>query len=312
MEAALRIAEQHWRLRGTGRTEFISFRGGYHGDTAGAASLGADALFKNGPSGWNFPSRQIASIDSLEALTSVEAWKIAAVVIEPLIQGAAGMRVWPKGTLAAVRRWCDETGALLITDEVLTGFGRTGTMFAIEQERVIPDIMVLGKALTGGYLPLALTVTTEKVFKPFLDSPKPKSVLFYGHSYTGNALACTAALASLEVFRIESVLTTLAGKIDLLRTELNPLARLGAVRATRQCGFISAIELDAEVCGLKAGAAGAAVCQAARRHGLLTRPIRDVVVLMPPFCITPDQLQQAVTAIQQAIADVSAKAGAKG
>ncbi len=201
MEVALRIAEQHWRLRGAARTQFVSFRGGYHGDTAGAASLGASAMFQNGPEGWYFPVSQVGSVEELEAIFPDEERNVAAVVIEPLIQGAAGMRLWPAGTLAAVRQWCDRTGALLIADEVLTGFGRTGSMFAFEQEDAVPDVIVLGKALTGGYLPLALTVVTDDVFQPFLGEDKLASTLFYGHSYTGNALACAAAKASLEIFR---------------------------------------------------------------------------------------------------------------
>ena len=305
MEVALRIAEQYWRLCGVARTHFISFRGGYHGDTAGAAALGAGAMFKNGPAGWEFPCSQVGSVEALEAVSPAEAKGVAAVVIEPLIQGAAGMRLWPAGTLAALRDWCDRQGTLLIADEVLTGFGRTGSMFACEQEGVSPDMMVLGKALTGGYLPLALTVTTEEVFRPFLGPPSTQNTLYYGHSYTGNALACAAAKASLEIFELESVLASLASKIDLLRRELEALEQLPAVREVRQRGFIAAIELDPSVFShSQAGLAGASVCQVARDHGLLTRPIRDVVVLMPPFCITEKQLKQAVTAIRMAIGDV--------
>ncbi len=295
MEVALRMTEQHWRLRGAGRTQFISFRGAYHGDTAGAASLGASAMFHAGPEGWYFPVSQVESVAELEAIFPDEERNVAAVVIEPLIQGAAGMRLWPAGTLAAIRRWCDRTGALLIADEVLTGFGRTGTMFAFEQEEAVPDIIVLGKALTGGYLPLALTVVTENVFQPFLGEDKLASTLFYGHSYTGNALACAAAKASLEIFERDNVIAALAGKIDLLRVELETLKALPSVRETRQCGFIAAVELKGPA---------AAVCHAARKHGLLTRPIREVVVLMLPYCVTDSQIRQAVSAIRLAIHEV--------
>ncbi len=304
MEAALRITEQYWRLRGAERTQFVSFCGAYHGDTAGAASLGASAMFKNGPAGWYFPSSQVATVEELEAIFPDEEQGVAAVVIEPLIQGAAGMRLWPAGTLARVRKWCDRSGALLIADEVMTGFGRTGTMFAFEQEEAVPDILVLGKALTGGYLPLALTVVKEKIFEPFLGSDNAASTLFYGHSYTGNSLGCVAARASLEIFEQENVLEGLKAKIASLAAKLAAVKDLPAVREVRQCGFISAIELNLEFTSLPAGSVGAAVCRIARSHGLLTRPIRDSVVLMPPYCITETQLEQAVQAIRSAIEEV--------
>lgn len=304
MEVALRIAEQHWRLRGEARTQFVSFCGAYHGDTAGAASLGASAMFKNGPEGWYFPCSQVGSVEELEAIFPDEEQGVAAVVIEPLVQGAAGMRLWPTGTLAAVRQWCDRSGAFLIADEVLTGFGRTGSMFAFEQENAVPDILVLGKALTGGYLPLALTVVTENVFEPFMGSDRAASTLFYGHSYTGNALACAAARASLEIFESEAVLTSLAQKIEAMSAQLVTLKDLPSVREIRQCGFIAAVELDPAAAVDSAGSLGAAVCRAARAHGLLTRPIRDSVVLMPPFCITEAQLTHVVGALRAAIEEV--------
>ncbi|MEP6808814.1 MAG: adenosylmethionine--8-amino-7-oxononanoate transaminase [Chthoniobacterales bacterium] len=303
MEVALRMVEQHWRLRGSARAQFVSFRGAYHGDTAGAASLGANAMFKNGPEGWYFPSSQVGSVSELEAIFPDEEQAVAAVVIEPLIQGAAGMKLWPSGTLAALRKWCDRSGALLIADEVMTGFGRTGTMFAFEQENAIPDILVLGKALTGGYLPLALTVVTEKIFEPFLGEDRSASTLFYGHSYTGNALACAAAKASLEIFETEDVLRKLADKIEFLRATLAPLRGLPAVLEIRQCGFIAAVELKA-VAGARLGAA---VCEAARQYGLLTRPIHDTIVLMLPYCVTEQQISQAVEAIRLALQEVCDK-----
>ena len=302
MEVALRIVEQYWRLCGTPRPTFIAFRGGYHGDTAGAASLGASAMF-NGPSGWHFPSRQIGTVAELQDLPETEALQVGAVVIEPVVQGAAGMKLWPKGTLAAVREWCDRAGALLIADEVLTGFGRTGQMFACQHEAVMPDVLVLGKALTGGYLPLALTLITETIFCPFSAARRAETTLFYGHSYSGNALGCAAATASLEVFESEDVLSSLDTKIRQLEAELAPLAALPFVPEVRQIGFIAAIELSAPD-GFAAGQVGKAVCMRAREYGLLTRPIRDSVVLMPPFCITAEQLSSAVRAIHASILDV--------
>src|SRR5437016_7260396 len=182
IEVALRIADQYWKLRHSRKHHFVAFQNGYHGDTAGAASLGAAAMFQIGATRWNFPAMQVPNIKALEALAPAEIAKTAAVVIEPLIQGAAGMRLWPAGTLRAVREWCDRTDTLLIADEVMTGFGRTGRMFAIEHEEVVPDIMVLAKSLSGGYLPIAITLVSEKIFASFDAPVSDGKALAYGHS----------------------------------------------------------------------------------------------------------------------------------
>lgn len=304
IESALRMADQYWHLRHTRRSHFIAFQHGYHGDTAGAASLGAAAMFQVGASRWNFPALLVPTLTALEGLSAPEVAKTAAVVIEPLIQGAAGMRLWPPGTLKAVREWCDRTGTLLILDEVMTGFGRTGRMFAMEQEGVIPDIVVLGKGLTGGYLPLAITLTTEEIFSRFNGSVAEGKALAYGHSYTGNALGCAAAKASLEVFAREHVLEHLGPKIQQMQSDLHRLGQLPEVAEVRQCGFMAGIEFaEGGSTGSSADLA-ARVCLAARRHGLLTRPIRNVIVLMPPFCISAAQLTAAVEAIERAIHEV--------
>ena len=297
IEVALRIADRYWRLQRSRRYQFIAFRSGYHGDTAGAASLGAATMFRTRSSRWNFPALQVSDINALEALSPAETAKIAEVVIEPLIQGAAGMRLWPSGTLRAVRHWCSRTKTLLIVDEVMTGFGRTGRMFASEHEGVMPDLMVLGKGLIGGHLPLAITLSSEELFSGFDGSVADNKALAYGHSYTGNALGCGAAKASLEVFENERVLEELQPKIRGLSAALASLRELPGVKEIRQCGFIAGIELaDAEM--------AAAVCIEARRHGLLTRPIWNVVVLMLPLCITTAQLNKAVEALRASIIDV--------
>src|SRR2546427_4820171 len=243
IEAALRIADQYWRLRHSRRHQFIAFQNGYHGDTAGAASLGAATMFQIGATRWNFPAMQVPNIKALEALAPAEIAKIAAVVIEPLIQGAAGMRLWPPGTLRAVREWCHQTETLLIVDEVMTGFGRTGRMFASEHEGVIADMVVMAKGLTGGYLPLAIIAISEKVFSAFDGSVAEGKALAYGHSYTGNALACAAAKASLEVFENERVLEALQPKIRYFNSALVSLGELPGVKEIRQCGFITGIEI---------------------------------------------------------------------
>ena len=303
IEVALRIADQYWRLRHSRRHQFIAFQNGYHGDTAGAASLGAAAMFQIGATRWNFPAIQVPNIKALETLAPAEIAKIAAVVIEPLIQGAAGMRLWPVGTLQAVREWCSRTDTLLIVDEVMTGFGRTGRMFAVEHEGVIPDMIVMAKGLSGGYLPLAITLISEKLFLAFDGSIAEGKALAYGHSYTGNALACAGAKASLEVFDNEGVLEALQPKIQHLTSALLDLEELPAVKEVRRCGFIAGIELEESPNTLRPSLA-AAVCIEARRHGLLTRPIGNVVVLMPPLCITIDQLTKAVDALRLSIAEV--------
>jgi adenosylmethionine-8-amino-7-oxononanoate aminotransferase len=299
IEVALRIVAQFFRMRGEDRPVFIAFRHGYHGDTAGAAALGAARMFRAAIDELHFPVRAVSSIDELESLSRSDTARIAAVVIEPLIQGAAGMRLWPSGTTAAVREWCDRNRALMIADEVMTGFGRTGRMFAVEHENVWPDLMVLGKGLTGGYLPLALTLATEQIFASFNGSVADGRALAYGHSYTGNALGCSAARANLAIFREENVLVNLRPKIARMADLLRKMRELPEVVDVRQCGFISAIEMTtAEI--------ACVVCRQAREHGLLTRNIRNVVVLMPPLCTTFEQLDSAVAALSRAIVEVSA------
>jgi adenosylmethionine-8-amino-7-oxononanoate aminotransferase len=261
-------------------------------------------MFQAGTSRWNFPAIQVGGVEALERISAPEAGKTAAVVIEPLIQGAAGMKLWPAGTLRAVREWCDRTETLLIVDEVMTGFGRTGRMFAIEHEAVSPDIMILGKGLTGGYLPLAITLTTEEIFSRFDGSVPEGKALAYGHSYTGNSLGCAAAKASLEIFENERVLEALQPKIEQMRLELGRLGELSAVVEVRQRGFIAGIEPKEDAAPSKAKSTAAEVCLAARQHGLLTRPIGNAIVLMPPLCITPAELTKAIEAIRLSILDV--------
>ncbi|MEP6669730.1 MAG: adenosylmethionine--8-amino-7-oxononanoate transaminase [Chthoniobacter sp.] len=302
VEVALKMAVQFWQQTGhPERTRFVAFTGAYHGDTMGASSLGGIATFHGRFSTWQFPAEHVAS---LAELRSLEATTIAAVVIEPLIQGAAGMRLWPRGMLAELRRWCDAHGVLLILDEVMTGFGRTGRMFACEHEGVVPDFIALAKGLTGGYLPLAATLTTERIFNAFLGGPE--RTLYYGHSYTANPLGCAAALASLAIFRDEHVLEALAPRIELFARLLAELRQQPHVSEVRQCGFIAGIELRRTVDEpyLPDQMIGTKVCLAARQHGLLTRPIRDTIVLMPQYCITEPQLRAALKALSTAVHEV--------
>lgn len=308
IEVALKMAVQYFQLTGESeRNRFVAFENAYHGDTAGAASVGGISTFHGRFAGLHFPVERIASTDDLSQIDSPET--VAAVVIEPLIQGAAGMRLWPDGMLRELRAWCDAHGALLIFDEVMTGFGRTGRMFACEHEGVAPDFLALAKGLTGGLMPLAATLTSDRIFDAFLGPVDSGRTLYYGHSYAGNPLGCAVALANLEIFRSEKTLETLQPKIEHLRSALEELTRHPNVREVRQCGFIAGIEI-----GRADGTAfpwqelrGVRACVAAREFGLLTRPVLDTLVLMPPLCTTSAQLDGAIDALKRAISGVCAE-----
>ena len=292
IESAVRMALQFWKQNGRPqRDTLVAFDRAYHGDTLGAASLGGILLFKG--SGNDFGYR-VVTVSSVEELAALDSDPIAAVIIEPLIQGAAGMRLWPKGMLKALDAWRQAHDVFLILDEVMTGFGRTGSMFACEHEDVVPDFLCLAKGLTGGYLPLAVTLTSERVFEGFLGEPHEGRTFFYGHSYAGSQLGCAAALASLRVFREDRVLEQLPAKI----TRLGEL--MASLPGYRQCGMIAAMTVDSPDLTL-----GAKICLAARKHGLLTRPIGNTLVLMPPLCVTLDEIERMVAALRAALAEVS-------
>ena len=307
IEAAMKMAVQFWQLQGRPeRSRFVAFDHAYHGDTLGAASLGGIGTFQKRIAGHEFPVTRIATPSDLDAMPGFHDGDVAAVVIEPLIQGAAGMRVWPPGMLRDLRKKCDAAGVFLILDEVMTGFGRTGKLFACQHEEVVPDFLCLAKGLTGGYLPLAATLTTERVFEAFLGRFEEQKTFYYGHSYSGNPLGCAAALANLEVFHSEKTLETLQPKIAHLRALLEDLKKLPVVHEVRQCGFIAGIELrhpdGAPFDWTKR--TGMNICLAARKHGLLTRPILDTVVFMPPLCTTAGQLGAGLRALSVAIGEV--------
>jgi adenosylmethionine-8-amino-7-oxononanoate aminotransferase len=298
VEVALKMAAQYWQLSGRPeKRKFVAFTDAYHGDTMGASSLGGIALFHGRFGGWHFPAE---FVDSMETLAAIDPRDVAGVIIEPLIQGAAGMKLWPSGMLARLRDWCRENEVLLILDEVMTGFGRTGKMFACEHESVVPDFIALAKGLTAGYLPLAATLATERVFSAFVGGVE--KTLFYGHSYTGNQLGCSVALESLAIFRDEDLLTRLQTQINSLATLLDSLREHPRIGEIRQCGFIAGIDLR----GFPTEArTGARLCFEARKYGLLTRPIRDTIILMPPYCITQSQLEHAISAIRLALDEIT-------
>lgn len=314
IECAIKMAVQCWQFRGQPqRNHFLAFSNAYHGDTMGASSLGGINAFHGRFSAFHFPSTHVASMEELIARTEpgasdpINTNGLAAVVIEPLMQGAAGMRLWPKGMLAQLRAWCDRHGVFLIADEVMTGFGRTGKMFASHHEGVTPDFVACAKGLSGGYTPLAATLTTEAVYESFLGDYTEMKSFFYGHSFTGHQLGCAAALASLAIFRDEAVLEKLAGKIETLTRALATLKGHPNVGDIRQCGFMSGIDV-VQANGQRFEGArqiGARACVAARKHGLLTRPVTgDTIVLMPPYCISDAQIEQSVEAIRRGIEEV--------
>ncbi len=305
-EIALKMAFQYWQHRGDhGRTKFVYLRNSYHGDTVGSVSVGGIDLFHHLYRPLLFDSLAVepGDVAALERLLDEHRDEIAAVIVEPLVQGAAGILVQPAGYLRAVREQCDDHDLFLICDEVATGFGRTGTMFACEQEGVTPDFMTVAKGLTGGYLPLAATLTSERVYEGFLGEFSEFKTFFHGHTYTGNPLACAAAIATLEVFEQERTLEQLGPKMDLLWSLLHDLvAPLPCVSEVRGKGFMAGIELagfDLET------RMGHRVTLAARRRGAIIRPLGDTVVLMPPLAIEHGELRRLVEITAEAIAEAT-------
>ncbi len=317
-EIALKMAFQYWNqcstekrtgMRQRQRTSFVALEGGYHGDTLGAVSVGGIDLFHSTYGPLLFEARRVPAGDAsrLERVLELHGHETAAVIVEPLIQGAAGMKVAPPGFLRAVQELCNRHDVFLICDEVATGFGRTGTMFACEQERVVPDFLCLGKGLTGGYLPLAATLTTERVFQGFLAQHEDFRTFFHGHTFTGNPLACAAANANLDVFEQEHTLLRLQPKIRLLHELLGEVAAMDEVSELRGRGFMVGIDLGEHDPALRLGHR---VALEARKRGAIIRPLGDVIVLMPPLAISKAELERLVETTRDAIA--AAHAGVYG
>jgi adenosylmethionine-8-amino-7-oxononanoate aminotransferase len=308
VEIGLKMAFQWWAQLGERRrTRFICLENAYHGDTIGAVSVGGIQLFHSLYRPLLFDAWQARAGDAghLEQLLEAGGAEVAAVIVEPLVQGAAGMLMQPPGYLARVRELCDAHGVLLICDEVATGLGRTGRMFACDHENVAPDILCIGKGLTGGYLPLAATLTTERIYEGFLGRHEDFRTFFHGHTYTGNPLACAAAVATLETFERERTMESLQPKIELLTRMLEQrVAPLEGVAAVRQRGFMVGIELSETPPKARLGHQ---VTLAARRRGAIVRPLGDVVVLMPALAITEADLRRLVSITAEAIAEVSAE-----
>jgi adenosylmethionine-8-amino-7-oxononanoate aminotransferase len=303
VEIALKMAFQYWQQRGgqhVRRTKFVGLRNAYHGDTIGSISVGGIELFhgKFGPLLFAGYQAEPGDAADMARLLDRHEEEIAAVIVEPLVQGAAGMLTHPAGYLSEVRELCNQHGVLLICDEVATGFGRTGTMFACEREGVAPDLMCLAKGLTGGYLPLAATLATEEIHAWFLGEHEDFRTFFHGHTYTGNPLACAAALASLEVFREERTLFRLQDKIRVLGESLEEVVTMKEVAEVRRCGTMVGIDLGEHDPALRVGHQ---VTLEARRRGVIVRPLGDVVVLMPPLSISKEDLRRLVAVTAESI-----------
>ena len=333
-EAALKMAFQFWRQTARpepARTRFVAIGDAYHGDTLGAIGVGGvdrftalfepltfEALRLPSPAlprpGKATPPSLAESLAEFEALLATHAGTIAAVIMEPLVQMAGGVLVHPEGFLRGVREITRRHDVLLILDEIAVGFGRTGTMFACEQEAVVPDLLCLAKGLTAGYLPMAATLTTGRIWDAFLGTHAEQRTFFHGHTYGGNPLAAAVGLASLDVFRDERVLERLPEKIARLEARVGRLEALPHVGEVRQCGLVAGIELVREKGSAGRPAVpfpwqeqrGTKACLAARRHGALLRQLGDVVVVMPPLCIDDDEIDLLVAAAEAAIRETTA------
>ena len=328
VEVALKMAYQYWRNLGQdGRRTFVTLNHAYHGDTVGAMSVSEDSVFTQAfapllfrvvragapycyrcPVGLERATCRIECLGGLERALIEHGPSVAAVLVEPMLQAAGGMVVWPAEFLAGVRRLCDRYGTLLIADEVLTGFGRTGRMFACEHASISPDIMCLSKALTAGYLPLGATVATDAIFNAFLSDDRTKT-FFHGHSFTANPLACAVAIASLDLFRDQDVLARVRRLESQLKDRLSPLASLPHVGDVRVIGGVGIVELVGDKTTREAGGyldgIGPRLATAFLERGLLLRPLGNVVYFMPPYVITDEEVAWALDHICEVLAAVA-------
>jgi len=317
VEVALKMAHQYWRNQGRPeRARFAAFEGGYHGDTVGAMSVGLTSGFYKGfepltfkvdflpyPATWHgdedIEEKQSRALAVLANYFSVHAGTIAGVILEPLVQGASGMRMARPGFVAAVAELTRRAGGLVIFDEVMTGFGRTGTMFACEQAGVAPDIICLAKGLTCGFLPMSVTVATEAIYEAFLGGGFDRA-LAHGHSFTANPLGCAAALAGLELFREESTLARIQALQEVHKTRLTALADHPRLGMPRWRGSIGAVNVKGETQGYEAGI-GRRLQLFFREQGFYARPMGDVFYILPPYCLTPDELNQAYDVLEDGL-----------
>lgn len=310
VEIALKQSFQYWQLRGRpAKQRFLRLTEAYHGDTLGAVGVGGIDLFHRifGPLlVQSVPIPTPAGTDGAASLRRLEeelerrAYEIAAFVFEPLIQGAAGMLVHPPGFLAKAAELCRRYDVHVILDEVATGFGRTGTLFACEQENVQPDFLCLAKGISGGYLPLAATLSTEEVYSAFLGTRAEMKHFFHGHTFTANPLACAVGIESLRLLQ-ESTLANAVGRSSEVASALERVARLPGVREVRRCGLMTGIELEPLADRFR----GAEACERARAHGVILRPLGDVVVWMPPLSIRTEEVELLESATTRAISEIA-------
>jgi adenosylmethionine-8-amino-7-oxononanoate aminotransferase len=338
VEVALKMAFQYWQQCAQpqpGKTKFIALAEAYHGDTIGSASVGGIARFhalfepllfdvirapipdaQQLPTGMSAEAEAKYFLDPMERLLEAHHVDVAAVVIEPLVQCAAGMVMHSPGYLRGLRELATKYDVLLIADEIAVGMGRTGTMFACEQESVVPDILCLGKGLTGGYLPLSATITTDRVYRAFLGTHFEGRALYHGHTYGGNPLAAAAALATLDVFDEEQTLVELRAKIGQLGEALCKLAEHPHVCRVRQRGMIGALELTPDKgAGLSypiSERIGWQICRAALARGVWLRPLGDVLYVMPPLAISTDDLDKLMSVLAASIDTVAGRRLARG
>jgi adenosylmethionine-8-amino-7-oxononanoate aminotransferase len=338
VEIAMKMAFQYHQQCPRGypsKTRYVCLSNSYHGDTIGSVSVGGIDLFHSMYRKLLFPAYRApspfcyrcslgkspgsCSMDCLlemEKILRQHAHEIAAVVVEPLVQGAAGILVHPRGYLRGVRELCTRYGVFMIADEVAVGFGKTGTMFACEQEGVTPDLMALAKGLSGGYLPLAATLAREEIYEGFLGKYEEFKTFFHGHTFTGNPLGCAVALAGLEVFRRENVLDSLQGKISHLARNLEAFRSLSHVGDVRQCGIMVGIELVADKATKEPyppeQRMGHRVILEARKRGVIIRPLGDVVVLMPPLAISREEIDTLCAVVYESVRAATEPRGEKG
>lgn len=329
VEVALKLAFQYWQNLGhRKKSRFVALDLGYHGDTLGAVSVGGLEVLHStfrplcfevlraptpyvyrSPLGSGDPEGcRDACLARLEAILEAHSGEVAAVIVEPLVQGAGGMIVHPDGYLSGVRDLCDRYRTLLICDEVATGFGRTAKMFACEHESVAPDLMVLGKGITAGYLPLSATLTTEDIFGAFLGPYEEMKTFFHGHTYTGNPLACAVAVASLEVFDEEKTLERLPSKVGALAEALGRFGGHPNVGDIRQRGMMAGVELvrdrlTKEEFDVSERVAWR-VCTNARKRGVVVRPLGDVLVFVPPLAISEAEIEELVGGVYESLIEV--------
>ena len=331
VEIALKIAFQYHQQADSGdpnKTKFISLVNAYHGDTIGSVSVGGIDLFHATYKSLLFPSIHVESpycyqcpfgksedscdfecLKNTEEIMKTHCHEVAAFVIEPLVQGAAGMLVQPPGYLKRIRELCTKYNIIMIADEVAVGFGRTGKMFACEHEEIAPDIMAIAKGISGGYLPLAATLTSEEIYEGFLGEYEELKTFFHGHTYTGNPLACAVSLANMKVFEEEQTLQDLQKKIEYLTNSLRSFISLKHVGEVRQRGFMVGIELVADKKSKEPyppkEKIGHRVIMEARKHGVIIRPLGDVIILMPPLGISIDELEKLCEAVYKSIQAVT-------